>query len=123
MKKLPYILYALLAVALVALLVWDYLPDKAIEPQNLSRAGVLLAGLVLSVLKLSNRSTRRVSNKKALYTKAYAEYIQNVFAEDKKLEKLFFAAVDDYNCDKPPPVLPSWKSSEAAASTTMTGMP
>lgn len=66
MKKLPYVLYALLAVALVALLVWDYMPDKAIEPQNLSRAGVLLAGLVLSVLRLSNRSTRRVSNKKAL---------------------------------------------------------
>ena len=101
MKKLPYLLYSLLAVALVALLVWDYMPDKAIEPQNLSRAGVLLAGLVLSVLKLSNRSTRKVSNKKALYTKAYSAYIQNVFAEDKKLEKLFFAAVDDYNCDKP----------------------
>ena len=101
MKKLPYILYALLAVALAALLVWDYMPDKTIEPQNLSRAGLLLLGLVLSALKLSSRSTRKVSNKKALYTKAYAEYIQNVFAEDKKLEKLFFAAVDDYNQDKP----------------------
>ena len=101
MKKLPYILYALLAVALVALLVFDYMPDKAIDRSNLSRAGLLLAGLVLSVLKLSSRSTRKVSNKKALYTKAYSEYIQNVFAEDKKLEKIFFAAVDDYNQDKP----------------------
>ena len=101
MKKLPYILYALLAIAVAALLVWDYMPDKTIAPQNLSRAGLLLLGLVLSVLKLSGRSNRRVSNKKALYTKAYSAYIQNVFAEDQKLEKLFFAAVDDYNQDKP----------------------
>lgn len=101
MKKLPYILYALLTAALIGLLVWDYMPDKAIEPANLSRAGLLLLGLVLSVLKLSSRTTRSVSNKKALYSKAYAEYIENVFPEDKKLQKQFFDAVDDYNHDKP----------------------
>ena len=101
MKKLPYILYALLTAALIGLLVWDYMPDKAIDPANLSRAGLLLLGLVLSVLKLSSRTTRSVSNKKALYSKAYAEYIENVFPEDKKLQKQFFDAVDDYNHDKP----------------------
>ena len=101
MKKLPYILYALLAAALIGLLVWDYMPDKTIDPANLSRAGLLLLGLVLSVLKLSSRTTRSVSNKKALYSKAYAEYIENVFPEDKKLQKQFFDAVDDYNHDKP----------------------
>lgn len=101
MKKLPYILYGILAVALAGLLIWDYLPDHAIDPANLSRAGLLLLGLVLSVMKLSSRTTRTVSNKKALYSKAYAEYIENVFPEDKKLQKQFFDAVDDYNHDKP----------------------
>lgn len=101
MKKLPYILYGLLAAAMVGLLVWDYLPDRSIDRDTLTRAGLLLAGLVLSVLKLGSQSKRSVSNKKALYSKAYAEYIENVFPEDKKLEKLFFDAVDDYNHDKP----------------------
>lgn len=101
MKKLPYILYGILAVALVGLLVWDYMPDKTIEPANLSRAGLLLLGLVLSILKLSSRTTRTVSDKKTLYSKAYADYIENVFPEDRKLQKQFFDAVDDYNRDKP----------------------
>lgn len=101
MKKLPYILYALLAAAVIGLLIWDYMPDKTIEAANLSRAGLLLLGLVLSVLKFSSRATRTVSNKKAMYTKAYSEYIENVFPEDRKLQKLFFDAVDDYNHEKP----------------------
>ena len=101
MKKLPYILYGLLAAALVGLLIFDYMPDKSIDRDTLTRAGLLLAGLVLSILKFRSRTTRSVSNKKALYTKAYADYIENVFPEDKKLQKLFFDAVDDYNQDKP----------------------
>ncbi len=101
MKKLPYILYGLLAAALVGLLLWDYLPDKSIDPSNLTRAGLLFAGLILGILKTGSRSRKHVSNKKSLYTKAYADYIQNVFPEDRKLEKLFFDAVDDYNHDKP----------------------
>lgn len=101
MKKLPYILYGLLAAAMVGLLIFDYMPDKSIDRDTLTRAGLLMAGLVLSILKFRSRTTRSVSNKKALYTKAYADYIENVFPEDKKLQKLFFDAVDDYNQDKP----------------------
>ena len=101
MKKLPYILYGLLALALVGLLVWDYLPDRTIDPDSLTRAGLVFAGVVLGVLKTGSRTRRSVSNKKALYSKAYADYIENVFPEDRKLQKLFFDAVDDYNRDKP----------------------
>lgn len=101
MEKLPYILYALLAAAVGGLLLWDYMPDQTIDRDSLRQAGLLLAGLVLGVLKLRTRTTGKVSNKKALYTKAYSDYIQNVFAEDQKLEKKFFDAVDDYNQNRP----------------------
>lgn len=101
MKKLPYILYALLAVAIAGMLVWDYMPDKVIETGTLTRGGLLLLGLVFSVVKLSTRTNRKAANKKALYSKAYSEYIQNVFSEDRKLEKLFYDAVDDYNQNRP----------------------
>lgn len=101
MKKLPYFIYALLAAAIVGLLAFDYLPDKAIDKESLTRAGLLLAGLVLSVVKLSTRTSRKAANKKALYEKSYSEYIQNVFSQDKKLEKLFYEALDDYNRNQP----------------------
>ena len=94
MKKLPYFIYALLAAAIVGLLAFDYLPDKAIDKESLTRAGLLLAGLVLSVVKLSTRTSRNAANKKALYEKSYSEYIQNVFSEDKKLEKLMGSCVN-----------------------------
>lgn len=101
MKKLPYILYVLLAAAIVGLLVWDYAPDKVIATETLTRAGLLLVGLVLSVVKLSTRTSRSAAHQKALYSKAYSEYIQNVFAEDRKLEKQFYDAVEDYNQNRP----------------------
>lgn len=101
MKKLAYVLYALLALAVAGLLVWDYVPDHSIDPSTVSRAAVLLAGIALGILKIHHPRRRSVSNKKALYSNAYAKYIQNVFPEDKKAEKLFFNAVDDYNQDRP----------------------
>ena len=101
MKKLPYFIYALLAAAIVGLLAFDYLPDKSIDRDTLTRAGLLMAGLVLSIVKLSTRTSRNAANKKALYEKSYSEYIQNVFSEDKKLEKLFYEALDDYNRNQP----------------------
>ena len=101
MKKLPLILYIVLALVVAGILIWDIAVDNLIDQRTMSKALVVLVGLVVSIVNLSKRNRPRVSNKKALYTKAYSAYIQNVFTEDKKLEKLFFAAVDDYNQDKP----------------------
>lgn len=101
MKKLPYILYGLLALVLIGLLVWDYAVDNVIDKRTQAKAIVVLTGLVISLVRLSKGHRRKVSNKKALYSKAYSEYIDHVFPEDKKLEKLFFDAVDDYNQNKP----------------------
>lgn len=101
MKKLPLILYIVLALVVIGILIWDFAVDNLIDQRTVSKAIVVLVGLVISIVNLSRRTRRRVSNKKALYSKAYSEFIQNVFAEDRKLEKLFYNAVDDYNCGKP----------------------
>lgn len=101
MKKLPYILYALLALVLIGLLVWDYAVDNVIDKRTQGKAIVVLSGLVISLVRLSKGSRRKVSSKKALYSKAYADYIENVFPEDRKLQKQFFNAVDDFNHGKP----------------------
>lgn len=101
MKKLPLILYIILALVVIGILVWDFAVDNLIDQGTQAKAIVVLVGLVISIVNLSRRSARKVSNKKALYSKAYAEYIENVFPEDKKLQKQFFDAVDDYNHGKP----------------------
>jgi Flp pilus assembly protein TadD len=104
MKKLAYVLYALLIIAAIGLLVYDYLPDRAIASETLTRAGLLIAGLVLSILRLRVRGNRRrtPANKKTAYTNAYPQYIHaNVFGDDPKAQKLFFSAVEDYNLDRP----------------------
>ena len=55
----------------------------------------MIAAALLGMFRPRNR--RQIANKKAVYQKAYGEYIQNAFAEDRKLEKQFYKAVDDYN--------------------------
>lgn len=101
MKKLGYVLYAILIIAVIGLPAYDYLSDRTLESSELTRAGVLLVGIVLSMLKLNRPRRRKVSNKKALYSNAYSKYIQNVFSDDRKAQTLFFNAVDDYSQDRP----------------------
>ena len=101
MKKLPLILYIVLALVVIGILVWDFAVDNLIDQGTQAKAIVVLSGLIISIVNLSRRTRRRVSSKKTLYTNAYSAYIENVFPEDRKLQKLFFNAVDDYNHDKP----------------------
>ncbi len=99
MKKISVIVITVLILAVLGLLAYQGLVTKDLEAKNVIRALLILAGLVLTMLKSGRR--HRVGNKKTLYEKAYPEYIQSVFSTDKKLEKLFFRAVDDYNQNKP----------------------
>lgn len=101
MKKLGYVLYTILILAVIGLVVYDYWPDKQLDRDTLIRAGVLLLGFVAGMAKLNRPRRKKTANKKALYSNAYAKYINNVFPDDKKSEKLFFSAVEDYNLDRP----------------------
>lgn len=99
MKALRYILIGLVAAAVAGILAYQAFVEQNLTSNDIFRAVLILAGLVLSVMKTGRR--RPVSNKKVLYQKAYSEFIQNVFSEDAKLETLFYSAVDDYNREKP----------------------
>lgn len=95
MKALRYILYGLLAAAVVGFVCYQAFVTKNLESGNLVKAGLILAGILLSLLR--PRKARYAGSRKTLYQKAYGEFIQGAFADDPKLEKKFYSAVDDYN--------------------------
>lgn len=101
MKKLPYVLYALLAAAMIGLFLWDYLPDGYVERGTVTKFGLLLAAAVLGIIRTATGERKRVSNKKAVYSKAYPQFIGNAFSQEPKLEKRFYDAVDLFNRKKP----------------------
>ncbi len=99
MKALRYILPLLLIFAVIGLLVFQGLVEKSLETGNLTRGLIIILGAIGTMFKKPRQ--RPVANKKALYQKAYPEFIQEPFADDPKLEKRFYDAVHDYNRDKP----------------------
>lgn len=94
-KALPYILYSLVILGAAGLLVYQGLITKTLEPSNLVKGILIILAAIVAMLRPKRR--RKVSNKKVLYQKAYPEYVTGAFAEEPKLEKQFYNAVDDYN--------------------------
>lgn len=99
MKVLRYILLSLVIAAAAGLMIYELLIQKNLDSGNLIRCILIIAGAVLAMLKPAKKTT--TVNKKALYQKAYSQFIQNPFAEEPKLEKKFYDAVHDYNRNKP----------------------
>jgi tetratricopeptide (TPR) repeat protein len=98
-KALRYILLSLVIAAAVGLLAYEIIVHKKLDSGNLVRCILIIAGAVLAMLKPAKKAPP--VNKKALYQKAYSQFIQNPFAEEPKLEKKFYDAVHDYNRNKP----------------------
>lgn len=98
-RALPYILYSLVIAGAAALLIYQGFVTKDLESGNLVKGLLMIAAALLGMFRPRNR--RQIVNKKATYQKAYGEYIQNAFSEDRKLEILFYKAVDDYNQNRP----------------------
>lgn len=99
MKAIRYVLYALVILAAVGLLCYYIFWEKDLSSGNIVKCVLIVVGAVLGILKIQTR--RSPSNKKATYQKAYGEFIQGAFAEDSKLEKKLYSAIDDYNQNKP----------------------
>lgn len=99
MKALRYILLSLVIAAALGLLGYQLLIQKNMNSSDLIRCILIIAGAVLAMFKPAKKAP--AVNKKALYQKAYSNFIQNPFAEDPKLEKKFYDAVHDYNRNKP----------------------
>lgn len=99
MKALRIILPLLVILAVIALLVYQKFLEQSLETSDLTRGAIIILGAISTMFKKPRQ--RPVANKKALYQKAYPEYIQEPFADEPKLEKRFYDAVHDYNRDKP----------------------
>lgn len=97
-KALPYILYTLVILAAGGLLIYQGLVEKSLDSSDLSKGILVIAGALLGMLRPKRR--RKVSNRKAVYQKAYAEFIQSAFSDEPKLENKFYKAVEDYNFDR-----------------------
>lgn len=99
MKALRYILYGLLAAAVIGLTAYQAFVTKDLTGSDLTKAGLLLAGIVFSLIR--PQRTRRAGGSKALYQKTYGEFIRSAFSEEPRLEKRFYSAVADYAQDRP----------------------
>ena len=99
MKALRYILCILVILAAVGLLVYEGLVLNNLESSNLVRGGLIIAGALITMLKKPRQ--RQPVSKKSAYRNAYPEFIQEPFADQPKLEKRFYAAVDDFNGNNP----------------------
>lgn len=99
MKALRYILFSLLIAAAIGLLCFYIFVEKDLSATNIFKCVMLILGAVASMLKTGRR--RAPSNPKVIYQKAYGDFIRSAFSEDPKLEKKLYAAIGDYNRDKP----------------------
>ena len=99
MKALRFILPILLILAVLGLLAYEALVVKNLETSNIVRGVLIIAGAFVTMFKKPKQPP--VANKKALYQKAYPEFIQEPFADEPKLEKRFYEAIHDYNRNKP----------------------
>lgn len=98
MKILRYVLCGLLIAAAIGLLCYQHFVEKDLDTSNIVKAILIICGAVVTMVRPQKQ---RVVNKKALYAKAYSEFIQNAFYDEPKLEKRFYNAVHDYNKNKP----------------------
>ena len=101
MKTVRYILLGLVAAAVVGLLAYQGLVTHELTGSNLTKAILILIGVVLSLLK----GERRGKATKADYKAAYGHLIGNAFSGDPKLEKQLYKALDDFNSRKYPACL------------------
>lgn len=99
MKALRYILPGLVILAVVGLLGYEAFVSKDMQPSNIVRGGLIIAGAVLVMVKKPQKRTR--VSKKTLYRSAYPQFIQEPFADDPKLEKQFYNAIHNYSTGSP----------------------
>lgn len=98
MKALKYILYGIVILGGISLLAYQGLVEKNLEIGDAIKGGLIIIAAIIGMVKPPKK---RIANKKAVYQKAYAEHIQGAFEGDSKLEKAFYNAVHDYNCNRP----------------------
>lgn len=98
MKAVRYILCCLLILACLGLLAYQFFVEKHLETKDLTRAALIMLGAVVSMLR---KPKSKVISPKATYEKAFGAFVQNAFHDSPKLEKQLYAAIHNYNQNKP----------------------
>ncbi len=93
MKFLQYGLPSLLIALVLGLMIYQGLITRELESRNLMRGVLLIAGAVVTLLRVPRHQT---ISPKIDYQKAYGEFIGQAFYDDPKLEKQFYKAVHSY---------------------------
>lgn len=98
MKKAALILYTLLILAALGLLGYQFFIQNDRDPGNYLKPALVLIGIGVSIGKvLSGKGkTRRTRN----YRQVYGHIIGTAFSDDRKLEKKFYKALNDFNKGK-----------------------
>lgn len=99
MKKTAKAIYILLIAAVIGLFVYIYFTEGSLDYQDLFKGMLVILAALGSLFGIRNQ--RSTGDKKAMYQKAYSDFIQDPFPDDKRLQKKFYSAVDDYNRNKP----------------------
>lgn len=99
MKKAAKAIYILLILAVIGIFAYTYYSTGALETQDVLKGMLVILAALGSLFGIRNQ--RSAGNKKAMYQKAYSDFIQDPFPDDKRLQKKFYSAVEDYNQNKP----------------------
>ncbi|MBE6543964.1 MAG: tetratricopeptide repeat protein [Ruminococcaceae bacterium] len=92
----------LLAAAVVALLVWEYIEKGEIKQETALKAAAIGASLIIATIRLISRDRGAVALEYKKYEELYADYIKNAFVrpEQKKHRKELLKAIGYYNRDE-----------------------
>lgn len=101
MKILKYLIPGLLIAVVLGLFAYQGFVTGELTAGDVFKGVLLIASMILLMVRLSVPS----GDKKKLYKAAYPQFTQDVFIQDKKLEKQFFDAVDLFNRNKFHPAL------------------
>lgn len=95
-----HLLYGLVLVFVLIMLGYEVFVERNFDTGFLLKAALCVLALIASLIKLSAKNIHAPSNRKVLYRKAYAEFIEGAFTDEKKLEKKLFDALEAYNQKK-----------------------
>jgi len=99
--KTKRLLYILLCVAALGVLTFLFITETPEDMRTLGKFAVVTAGIVFSLFRILLQGGKDTAERETLYRESYKKLIEGAFTEDRKAEKRFFSALDDYNQEKP----------------------
>ncbi len=94
---LAWSLIVLAALAVIGLALYELLIAKTADSSTLVRAALILAGLVLTSIRIISGNNASRGKRMLAYQEAYGDLIEGAFESDPKAKKAFYSALDDFN--------------------------